>query len=191
VARVGIFSGTFDPIHDGHLLFAQTAMEHLGLDQIAFMPEASPRRKDNVVDVNFRAAMIQKAIEDWPNFRLFLADSKAHDVSQTMLEIEQKFPGDQFFFLMGADVFEHLPDWPGYRELTDKVGLIVALRTEDDGEIVIPLAKSLGLDVEFIASPLASVSSSKIRQSLIDGLPAKGLDDDVAQFINQHQLYQD
>lgn len=187
--RIGVFSGTFDPIHEGHVLFAQTAIEQMGLDQVIIMPEAKPRRKSSTSDINFRAAMIQKAIAGYPGLSLKLAGSESHTVADTYDELRQSNPESDILFIMGADVFEHLPDWENSRELIENCGFIVALRTEDDGEIAIPLAPKIGAQAEFIPSPLASVSSSRICQALEDNRQPKGLNDDVLDFIRQHNLY--
>jgi nicotinate-nucleotide adenylyltransferase len=187
--RLGIFSGTFDPIHEGHILFAQTAIEQMGLDKVILMPEKNPRRKKDALDINYRAAMIQKTIEDLNQFQLKIAKNDEHNVSDTLSELKKDFPDSDFLLLMGADVFEYLPNWPDFQKLLDECGFIVALRTEDDGEIAIPLADKLEAQAEFLPSPLSSVSSSKIRLALADNLQPKGLSDEVLDFIREHNLY--
>jgi nicotinate-nucleotide adenylyltransferase len=187
--RIGIFSGTFDPIHEGHVLFAQAALEQMGLDKVIFMPEKAPRRKQTVSDINYRAAMVEKAIAGLDQFELKVAKNNEHSVSTTLEELKQDYPGNDFILLMGADVFEYLADWQDYRLLADECGFVVALRTEDDGEIAIPLAKTLGVEAEFLPSPLSSISSSRIRQALADNLQPKGLNDAVEVFIKEHNLY--
>ena len=74
-------------------------------------------------------------------------------------------------------------------ELAESIAFIVALRTEDDGEVAVPHMKQLGLEAEFLPAPLASVSSSQIREQVRAGQPGKGLDDDVRTYIDHQSLY--
>ena len=191
MARIGIFSGTFDPVHEGHVLFALTAFEQFGLDEVALMPEPKPRRKNGVTPLMKREAMLALVCREHPQLKLIKTDDHdEHTVSETMTLVRKNYSDNTAFaLLMGADVFEHLPQWPDHDQLLHDAAFIVALLTEDDGEIAIPLAQQLGADAEFLPAPLSSISSSKIRDSIANGQPGKGLNDDVADYITEHHLY--
>ena len=187
--HIGIYSGTFNPIHEGHVLFAQTAIDQYGLDEVLIMPEVQPRNKTEVTDIDMREAMVRIALEDFDNISLLSNPQTEHSILETMAFVVTARPDAHFSIIMGADVFEHIGSWDGYEELRNNVGLIVGLRTEDDGEIVIPLAKELDLEASFLPVPLATISSSQIRRAVLDDLQPKGLNDQVAAYIELLNLY--
>lgn len=190
--RIGIYSGTFDPIHEGHILFASTAIGQFGLDLVVFMPEPKPRRKADVTALDDREAMLALSLQEYPQMEMFSPISEQEfTVESTMRAIVEKYPDCQYAMLMGADVFEYInkENWPGLEDIRESVGFIVALRTEDDGEIVTPLAKELNLQAEFMQSALATVSSSKIRAALKNDKQPIGLDDNVQTYITSRGLY--
>lgn len=188
--KVGIFSGTFDPIHEGHVLFAQTALEQFGLDEVLFLIEELPRRKTEVSDIDHRKVMLKLALEDFPSLSFFDSKIAQHTLSSTMLEIVDARGGDDaYVLLMGADLFEQIESWPDFKELGRDLAYIVALRTEDDGEVVIPLAQKLDLQVEFIPSPLSSISSRDIRSAVQNDAQPRGLNEEVEKYIDDNLLY--
>lgn len=189
--HLGIYSGTFDPIHEGHVLFAHTALEQLGLDQVLFMPEPKPRHKEIVTDLATREAMVQAALNDHEMSMKLLKTTNTevhtlHDTVQTLVDL---YPDAQFTLLMGADVFEHIGSWPGYQDIAGNLGLFVGLLEEDDGEIVLPLAKQLELTPTFVPVPLSSIRSSRIRKAVANNVAPKGLHDAVAEYIRHYKLY--
>lgn len=189
MARIGIFSGTFDPIHDGHVLFAQAAVEQMGLEKVVFLVERKPRRKEEVTAAEDRIKMVDIIVKKAPLFDQLVAKEETMDVESTLQSLREKYPEDDLIFLMGADLFEHVPDWPNAVQLLTSCGFIIALRTEDEGEIAIPLAKEIEAEAEFIPSPLGSVSSSSIRQAIASDEPPKGLDDQVEEYMSIKKLY--
>lgn len=188
--KVGIFSGTFDPIHEGHIMFAHTAMDHFGLDEVLLIPEDSPRTKSGVTDLAHRSEMIELALEDFSDIKLHKVTHPQHTLLETMEELlAEHGTENSYTLLMGADVFESIESWKDFSEIGHTLSYIVALRTEDDGEIVVPLADKLNLEVEFVPSPLSSVSSQTIRAAVKAGTQPRGLNDDVEKYINENSLY--
>lgn len=185
--NIGIFSGTFDPVHEGHVLFALTACDQFGLDRVIFLPERTPRRKTPVATYEQRVAMLTLALNDYPHLQVLESSSDTHTASETLDELAEQFESAKPTLLMGADVFEFVPSWTdesSLDELLGRVEFIVALRTEDDGEVVIPLADSIDADAQFVPAPVAGVSSSIIRSG-----KRRYLDDAVLEYIESNQLY--
>ena len=121
--KIGIMGGTFNPIHNGHLLIAENARWQFGLDQICFLPAGIPPHKQNlmVLDGHSRCEMVQLAIEDNPDFYLSDYEVQRTEPSYTYLTLEylkQKYPEDTLYFIMGAD---SLRDFAGQSWTVDPV----------------------------------------------------------------------
>ncbi len=177
--KVGIFAGTFDPIHNGHLTFAKAALDEVSLDKVYFLIEKSPRNKQNVTDPVQRQAMVELAISDVPNIELLELPSKQFDVSETLPQLKEKFENAELYLLMGHDIFENLPTWPGFDELVNNVKFIVAKR--QGGTVA-----SHDMSYHVLKTPLPTISSSKVRNGNFktEDIPRK-----VGKYIETQKLY--
>ncbi len=183
--KLGVFSGTFDPVHNGHIGFALEARQRLNLDKIVFMPEALPRRKSSVSNYEQRKEMLSIVLADYDWAEIYAAKTNSHSVKDTLLELKSKCGNEtEFYFLMGVDVYEHLQEWPNHEELINGADIVLGLRTEDDGELAIELAAKLGDDPTMIVSSHPGLSSSKIRHG-----DQTGVDPRIAQYIEENSLY--
>lgn len=183
--RIGVFSGTFDPVHNGHIGFAEEAREQLGLDIVVFMPEKSPRRKQYVKPIEKRTEMLEIALADKQWASVHHAETDNHTVEETMEELRQEYDkSDQFYLLMGVDVYEHLHEWPNCGYLLETTKIILGLRTEDDGELALELADDIGDKPTMIVSSNPGLSSSDVRDGSHDGVPRA-----VADYIEENELY--
>ncbi len=192
--RVGIYSGTFDPVHIGHLAFADQAARECGLEKVFFLTEPRPRRKQAVKALSHRVAMIARAIEDNPRFGNIVIDQAQFTIPETMPVLQARFPGAELSILMGEDVIEHLVDWPQVNDLFKNMRLVIGVRSgslETVASALQTLRNSRGLEVkyEIIGAPASEVTSSAIRRKLaknefVDELPAK-----VYDYITQKGLY--
>jgi nicotinate-nucleotide adenylyltransferase len=189
--KIGVFSGTFDPVHIGHLSIAQQALE-TGLDKIVFMPEPEPRNKSPLTELSNRVDMLNLAIADNPKFDLFvIEDHKNHTIAETWNFLHKKYGEDsEFSLIMGGDVFEKVIYWDSSLDNLKKTKFIVGLRGEDDGETAIKLKNDYGFDVILLTSKIPSVSSSAIRKSISSGEDVEGIDKSVKEYINGRKLYQ-
>ena len=124
--RIGIFAGSFDPVHKGHVAFALQALKEAKLDNVYFLPEIQPRNKEGITHVGHRIAMLKLALAPHPNFYLLELPGRQFSVTKTLPRLEQKFAGHELFLLMGSDVYKNLSNWPNYERLL-KVGLIACL----------------------------------------------------------------
>src|SRR3954451_17379308 len=103
--RIGIFAGSFDPIHKGHIAFALKAAESAELDEVYFLPEQRPRGKEGITHISHRLAMLELAARAHAKLGVIDLPDKQFWMSKAWPRLRQRFPGDKLFLLMGVDVF--------------------------------------------------------------------------------------
>lgn len=196
--NIGIFAGTFDPIHDGHIAFAQAAIEEAGLDRVIIVAEKEPYRKKPFASWDHRQAMIERATENVSqvdhdyNFAGMLA--RQHTM-QDMLEAAKKHYGSEhdYWFLVGSDIFEHIHKWEKLANVEQYKGFLVALRGDHTEEWVRDKqaqVSSIGINSTLIISNhQPTISSSKVRSAIEDGQHPTGIAPNVSEYIQAHNLY--
>jgi nicotinate-nucleotide adenylyltransferase len=186
--HIGIYTGTFDPIHKGHLAFAHQALTTGDIDRILFIPEAEPRGKMDVTPLAQRRTMLELAAADEPKFSVLELKSKQCSVAETLPELRQLFPDARFTVLVGSDIAAGIQDWPGIAELTKETAFIIGLRNPQDNagrEAIETTMKTLGADYKTVDVPLPAASSSAARTGgTVDHVPAE-----VMTYITEHKLY--
>lgn len=189
--KIGIFSGTFDPVHDGHIAFASEVQKRTELDKVVFLPEASPRRKKDSSLFDHRIRMLELALRKNRKMEAYRCRVDSHSAKETMKELHKKYgPENDYALVMGADVFEHIESWPGYEQLIVENVLIIGLRTEDDGELVVEIADRLNIKPTMIVSPFPLLSSSNIRVAIATGKEPQGLPKEVHSYVKDNSLYE-
>lgn len=196
--RLGIYSGTFDPIHEGHILFAQVAIEQFGLDEVVFLVEEKPRYKQTVTAVEHRQAMLRLATADQSLMHLFDHELEpSHTFEGVLNEMTRHYPDDEYYLVMGGDVFQHIAKWGersdergSVQQVGHAIGFIVGVTEHDQLQQLTSIQEALNLNVRFIEAPLGSISSRVIRQRIKEKNHAIGLDADVQRYIQANQLYQ-
>jgi nicotinate-nucleotide adenylyltransferase len=133
--RLGIFGGTFNPIHVGHLVLAESFRERLRLDRILFVPAGEPPHKGRrgLVSVLHRYAMVSLAIAGHPAFAVSDVEARRAGPSysvETLEALAREWPGARLFFLMGGDTFLDLPNWRTPERLGTWATLVVGQRGE-------------------------------------------------------------
>ncbi len=127
--KIGIYGGTFDPIHHGHLILGRQACEQLGLDQLIFVPAAlSPFKKAARASGDARLSMLQVAIEGQDGFTVDDCELKRPPPSysiDTVLQIREREPKSELFWLIGADNVTGLDKWHRFEELKKLVQFVV------------------------------------------------------------------
>src|SRR5258706_15577528 len=102
--HIGIYSGTFDPVHPGHVAFALETLQTCKLDEVIFLPEQTPRDKQAVTDLSHRIALLERALADEPNMRVLKLRSPQFTVADTLPEIYAALKDTQLTLLVGSDV---------------------------------------------------------------------------------------
>ena len=173
--RVGLYGGSFDPLHLGHLLVAQAAFEENQLDRLIFIPTARSPFKPNSLPAPapLRAAMLRRALAGLRHFEVDTLEIERGGISysiDTVRTYQQRYPNAQFFWLIGADHVAQLSDWRESDVLAQAVTFIVIPRP-GQSETTRPLPWKL---VQLRGWPL-KVSSSEIRTRISQGLPISHL----------------
>ena len=193
--KVGFYGGTFDPIHHGHLHIALEAYEKCDLDEILFCPAAvSPFKQDKMAGAKGkdRLAMIQLAIEDIEGFSLSDVEIQREGPSytiDTIKELKQLRPHDQFFLILADDQLEGFSLWKESELLQTLAPLKIGSRLFRTFEEVAALRESLSKKDCFFG-PLLEISSTMVRERLKKGLYCKHLiPPKVVDYIHSHGLY--
>lgn len=193
--KVGIMGGTFDPIHYGHLLAAETAREACGLDEVWFIPSFIPPLKDNEpgAEGHARLEMVYRAIDFQPYFRALdieLARGGTSYTIDTVKALVEQYPERSFSIIIGSDRINDLPDWHRVQELAQLVSFIGVERPEE------PIDKSklpaaLSDRVQFAQMPLIGISSTDIRKRRAEGKSIRFMvPEKVYSFIRRNGLYE-
>lgn len=198
--RIGIFGGTFDPPHTGHLILASEARNQLHLDLVLWVITPQPPHKldQDVSPVDQRLELVRAAIRSEPHFkisRVELDRPGPHFSVDTVEMLKKEYPGAQLFFLIGGDSLQDLPEWHEPDELVELVdGIGVMHREMDDSNLkeLEKLFPGIKQKVFFIKTPLIEISSSDIRKRLASRQNVRYyLPDPVLRLIRKKRYYLD
>jgi len=189
--KLGIFGGTFNPIHMGHLLIADAAAEALKLDRVIFIPSATPPHKQPRVlaDARHRLRMVKLAIHGNPRFGCSDIEVRRSGPSysvETLRQLRHAMPRATFYFLIGADSLRELHMW---REAPALARLCEFICVARPGERM-PPPRLRGLRVHKLLGHPADISSSDVRERLARGASVRYLvPDAVRRYIQKTGLY--
>lgn len=213
---IGIYGGTFDPIHYGHLRIAEELVENLHLDELRFIPAGQPRlRNQPIASQHQRCVMLNKAIRDNSKFELDTREIRSRGESysvETLKKLNQEYAERQvaFCFIVGADAFIKLPSWYHWRELFSLCHLIVVNRpgfsminkqSDLPQELTIEcqdrwveqadlLKKSASGFIYCAATTPLAISATTIRNAILTGKSLRYLlPDSVIQYIYRYHVY--
>lgn len=195
--RLGLFGGTFNPPHLGHLILAETALEDLQLDRVFFVPAGSPPHKANrpLASAADRLAMVQLATLDNERFVVSSVDMDRPGPHYTndMVQIFQNFyPNTDIYFLMGSDSLRDLLSWRQPDRLIQMARLVVMQRPEIYPDISSLTRELPGLleRVYFLNAPEIEIASSDIVQMLKQGISVRyRVPQAVLRYLMEHNLY--
>ncbi|MEN9221660.1 MAG: nicotinate-nucleotide adenylyltransferase [Thermostichus sp. BF3_bins_97] len=196
--RIAILGGTFNPVHQGHLIMAEQALWQFDLDQVLWMPAGDPPHKPLAAGASTadRLAMVKLAIADHERFACSELEIHRRGRSytiETLRSLIQEHPDTQWYWIIGVDALRDLPQWHQAEELTRLCHWIVAPRVDagDAPEVLRAVTQKLPmLQAELLEAPTLTLSSTYLREQIRKGgsirylVPAA-----VEQYIRQHQLY--
>lgn len=199
--KIGIMGGTFDPVHNGHLMLGHAAYKAFSLDQIWFMPNGNPPHKKSETiksTAEDRMKMTSLAIAPFPEFVLQPYEALRAEVScsyQTMEHFSKIYPDDEFYFIIGADSLMEIETWIHPERIFPTCTILATYRNEvktkeEMNRQIQYLSEKYHAKIRLLETPLMPVSSHELRASLQSGdsvseyMPAA-----VCSYIKQHHLY--
>lgn len=208
---IGIFGGTFNPVHNGHLALAQTVLDTLHCTQIRFVPAALPPHKATpTVTAVHRAAMVQLAIQHQPRYVLETCELERSGPSysiDTLRLMRKRFPKHALCLILGQDSYQQLPTWHCWHSLLETAHILVVHRAETEKQLQLHaehaghlvdmtqaaemFAKQPSGLISYLTIAPPNISSTTIRQKLAQ--PDADLSADIPpavwQYLQQHRLY--
>ena len=195
---IGLFGGTFDPPHIGHLILSAETGAQLGLDRLLWILTPNPPHKQGqpITSLEHRLAMVKLAILDNPRFELSTVEMDRpgpHYALDTVKIISEQNPAADLVYLMGGDSLRDLPAWHRPADLVAALRYIGVMRRPGDSIDLPALEKTIpGLTakVRYVDAPLLDIAAHEIRQRVADGRPYRYfLPPAVYAYIVEHKLY--
>ena len=196
--RIGIYGGSFDPVHVGHVNAALNFMEVLSLDKIIVIPAYQPPHKKGLAMTpsEHRMNMCNLAFGNLPGFEVSDIEIKRGDegyMADTVAQLREIYPEDELFLLIGGDMLLYFQRWYAWHKITDEAVLAVAARNwEDDAALEAEAAvlRSYGAEVKIVPIDVKEISSTAVREAVrrsddISSMVPEGVDD----YIWDHYLY--
>lgn len=197
--RLGIFGGTFDPPHVGHLILAAEARDQLDLDCTIWVLTPDPPHKQGkeISSLSDRLAMVELAIQDDKDFFLSNVDINRpgpHYSLDTVRILKEQYPDQKLFYLMGGDSLQDLPEWyqaSKFLDLLDGVGVMRRPGDEIDLQELIEKLPQLEDKLHFITAPLLEISAEQIRRRASEGRAFRYyLLPRIYRYIIENRIYQ-
>ena len=187
--RIGVMGGTFDPIHNGHLVAASEVASALELDEVLFVPTGKPWQKQEVSPAEHRYLMSVVATASNPQFKVSRVDVDRPGYTytvDTLNELNQQFPDADLFFISGADAIAQIIAWKDIDSVWGLAHFVVVSRPGHK----LKLPKAPQGAISELEVPALSISSTDVRQRVAEGKPIWYLvPDGVVQYISKHHLY--
>ncbi len=198
--RVGLFGGTFDPIHYGHLMLAENAYDSLKLDEVLFVVSGKSYLKSNVSKAKDRLSMTSLAISDNPHFALSTVETdRGEDVDsysyETILTLKSHNPDTDYYFMVGADSFTYMDQWKKPDVIFENTTVTVAFREGSSIEELKNKAKEYkekyeNVNIEFLPFMNIGISSTDIRNRVREGRTIRYLTPEaVSLYIDKNGLF--
>ena len=197
--KTGVFGGTFNPVHKGHIMLAEYCMDSVGLDRIIMIPTAVPPHKisNNLASENDRLNMCKLACRGKENFSVSDIEIKRQGKSytyETLTQLKEIYPDDHLYTIMGADMFLTLNRWKNPEIIFEKSSIITIPRDEENKHelenFYNKVLKAMGASSVILPNPVMSVSSTFIRENLDNfNLISDILDKGVYDYIIKNNLY--
>ena len=187
--RIGVMGGTFDPIHNGHLVAASEVAAAFKLDEVLFVPTGDSWQKGKISSVEDRYAMTLLATESNPIFNVSRVDIEREGPTytvDTLRDLHASLPGAELFFITGADAIASIGTWKDSGELFALAHFVAV--TRPGHSLKLPAAPAGAIST--LEIPALEISSTDIRSRVATGKPLRYLlPDAVVQYIAKHELY--
>lgn len=186
---IGIFGGSFNPVHNGHIMLAQYLAQHSHLDEVwlTLSPQNPLKISNSLLDDNHRLAMLKLAIERYPLLKVCdieLEMPRPSYTINTLDELSRRYPNYKFNVVIGGDNWNIIDRWKDYQRIINEYGVVIYPRPGYE------LSQTDKRNVVVVNAPLADISSTQIREAIakydeVGHLLPHG----VAEYINKHNLY--
>ena len=199
--RVGVFGGTFDPVHTGHLILAEQAREQARLDEVWFIPAFRPPQKpeQTITRFDLRVEMLALALAGNPAFRINELEKERAGPSytvDTLAELRRRHPGTSFALLLGGDALADLPSWRDPRGIVTDAALVVMVRPGvallDAAQLRqrLALPADTPLELQVMETPLIDIASRDLRHRVAVGRSVRYLVPRAVEvYIQEKKLY--
>ncbi|OVE76334.1 nicotinate (nicotinamide) nucleotide adenylyltransferase [bacterium F11] len=191
--RVGFLGGTFDPVHNGHLMLAQAALSQLRLSRVYFVlsPQSPFKQHRSITSVADRLSMLRLALHGKPGMSVGLWEKDRpgpHYTATTLRLLKSRFPRHHLFFIMGSDTMRSFPRWKNPHEIAELATLVVGLRP---GSAVVPFSPRFKDEIVVLKGRFPDFSSTAVREGGKGGhLPGRDVPPAVFRYIQRKGLYQ-
>lgn len=195
--KIGLFGGTFDPIHIGHMILMENVINNLDLDKIYVLPNSNPPHKleNKKTALNLRLKMVNETIKDNPKLEINdydFRDNKIHYTFDTINYFKKTYPNNEFFFIMGEDSFLDIEKWKNYKEIL-KENLIIFKRYSNKNFSLISKinqVRKYNKNIYLIDNIALDISSTLIRNLVKENKSIRYLvNDEVINIIKEEKLY--
>lgn len=187
--NIGLYFGSFNPIHVGHLIIANHVLQHSDVDKIWFVvsPHNPLKKAHSLLNEYDRLHLVELAIADNNSFKASNIEfglPKPSYTVHTLAYLKEKFPFENFTIIMGSDSYKNLPNWKNFEVIMNENKIIVYNRPEH------PIDEELPANVQVMNAPMLDISSSFIRQNIQNSKSIQYLvHDKVREYIENNKYY--
>lgn len=191
---IGLFGGSFNPPHIAHLIVAECVRDQFGLNEVWWIPNATPPHKPeaNLVAVRHRLEMTRRAVAPHADFEVCEIEVQREGVSytvETVRALQEQYPDTDFALIIGSDSLDSFGEWHRPDEIAERVPLIVYKRP---GAIEAVAEPRFANHVRYVAAPVMEVSGTEVRARCRAGRSIRYLvPDPVRSYVETHDLYRD